>query len=153
MNKKILTREGLEILKKELEILKTVERQKIAQRIQTAKELGDLSENAEYSEAKEQQALNENRVAEIEDVIKNSEVVESSNVKSSKVTVGSTITVNNGKEDRVLIIVGSNEADPISGKISNESPLAVSFMGGKVGDRVTVTTPKGTIEYEIREIN
>lgn len=152
MSKKILTKEGLDKLQKELEYLKTVERQKIAQRIQTAKELGDLSENAEYSEAKEQQALNESRVAEIEDMIKNSEVVDSSKAGSGKVTIGSTITVNNGKEDRVLIIVGSNEADPLSGKISNESPLAVSFMGGRVGDKVTVTTPKGTIEYEIKEI-
>lgn len=152
MSKKILTKEGLDKLQKELEHLKTVERQKVAQRIQTAKELGDLSENAEYSEAKEQQALNESRVAEIEDIIKNSEVVDSSKASSGKVTIGSTITVNNGREDRVLIIVGSNEADPLVGKISNESPLAVSFMGGKVGDKVTVTTPKGTIEYEIKEI-
>ena len=74
MSRKILTKEGLDKLQKELEILKTVERQKVAERIQTAKELGDLSENAEYSEAKEQQALNENRVAEIEDIIKNSEI-------------------------------------------------------------------------------
>jgi transcription elongation factor GreA len=152
MTKRILTREGLEKLQNELELLKTVERQKIAQRIQTAKDLGDLSENAEYSEAKEQQALNENRVAEIEDIIKNSEIVDSSKARQGKVSVGSTITVNNGKEDRVLEIVGSNEADPLSGKISNESPLAMSFMGRKVGEKVEVTTPKGTIEYEIKDI-
>lgn len=152
MTKRILTREGLEKLQHELELLKTVERQKIAQRIQTAKDLGDLSENAEYSEAKEQQALNENRVAEIEDIIKNSEIVDSSKARQGKVSIGSTITVNNGREDRVLEIVGSNEADPLSGKISNESPLATSFMGRKVGEKVEVTTPKGTIKYEIRDI-
>jgi transcription elongation factor GreA len=152
MSKKILTREGLNKLQKELDILKTVERQKIAERIQTAKELGDLSENAEYSEAKEQQALNENRVAEIEDVIKNSEVVDGTGTGSETITIGSTITVNNGKEDRIYVIVGSNEADPLDGKISNESPLAISFMGRKVGEKVSVTTPKGTIEYKIKEV-
>ncbi len=153
MTKKILTKEGLEKLQNELEILKTVERQKIAQRIQTAKELGDLSENAEYSEAKEQQALNETRVAEIEDIIKNSEVVDSSKATSmDKVTIGSTIIVNNGKEDKTFTIVGSNEADPLNGKISNESPLAISFIGKKVGDKALVTTPKGTIEYKIKNI-
>jgi transcription elongation factor GreA len=152
MTKRILTREGLEMLQKELETLKTVERQKIAQRIQTAKELGDLSENAEYSEAKEQQALNENRVAEIEDIIKNSEVIDSSKTKQDKISIGSTVTVNNGKEDRVLIIVGSNEADPLVGKISNESPLAMSFMGRKVGDKVSVSTPRGDMEYEIKDV-
>lgn len=140
------------MLQKELETLKTVERQKIAQRIQTAKELGDLSENAEYSEAKEQQALNENRVAEIEDIIKNSEVIDSSKTKQDKISIGSTVTVNNGKEDRVLIIVGSNEADPLVGKISNESPLAMSFMGRKVGDKVSVSTPRGDMEYEIKDV-
>lgn len=153
MTKKILTKEGLEKLQNELEILKTVERQKIAQRIQTAKELGDLSENAEYSEAKEQQALNETRVAEIEDIIKNSEIVDSSKANSmDKVTIGSTIIVNNGKEDKTFTIVGSNEADPLNGKISNESPLAISFIGKKVGDKALVTTPKGTIEYKIKNI-
>lgn len=153
MSKKILTREGLDKLQKELDHLKTVERQKVAQRIQTAKELGDLSENAEYSEAKEQQALNESRVAEIEDVIKNSEVVDGGGGSGSgKVSIGSTITVNNGKEDRIYIIVGSNEADPLEGKISNESPLATSFMGRKVGEKVSVTTPRGTIEYEIKKV-
>lgn len=151
MSKKILTKEGLDKLLKELEYLKTVERQKVAQRIQTAKELGDLSENAEYSEAKEQQALNENRVAEIEEIIKSSEVVDSK-AGSDKVSIGSTIMVNNGKEDRVFYIVGSNEADPLAGKISNESPLALSFMGRKVGDKVSVTTPRGDILYEIKEV-
>jgi transcription elongation factor GreA len=153
MTKRILTKEGLKKLQEELDILKTVERQKVAQRIQTAKELGDLSENAEYSEAKEQQALNETRVSEIEDIIKNSEVIDGSKVTgSSKVSVGCTITVNNGKEDKKFTIVGSNEADPLAGKISNESPMAISFMGRKVGEKVSVSTPKGDTEYEIKDI-
>ncbi len=152
MTKRILTKEGLEKLQNELDILKTIERQKIAERIQTAKELGDLSENAEYSEAKEQQALNESRVAEIEEIIKNSEVVDSSKATCSKVGIGCTITAHNGKADREFTIVGSNEADPLSGKISNESPMAAAFMGKKIGDKVSVSAPKGTIEYEIRDI-
>jgi len=152
MTKRILTKEGLEKLQKELEILKTIERQKVAQRIQTAKELGDLSENAEYSEAKEQQALNETRVAEIEDTIKNSEIVDSSKVGANKVGVGSTITVKGDGRKKTYIIVGSNEADPLEGKISNESPMAASFLGHKVGDKASVSTPKGDIEYEILEI-
>lgn len=152
MTKRILTKEGLRKLQEELDILKTAERQKIAQRIQTAKELGDLSENAEYSEAKEQQALNESRIAEIEDTIKNSEVVDGSKAGMGTVAIGSTITVNNGKENRIFVIVGSNEADPLVGKISNESPLAISFMGRRVGEKVSVSTPKGDIEYEIKDI-
>lgn len=140
------------MLQSELDTLKTIERQKIAERIQTAKELGDLSENAEYSEAKEQQALNETRVAEIEDIIKNSEIVDSKKTTCSSVAIGCTITAHNGKEERQFTIVGSNEADPLSGKISNESPLAAAFLGKKIGERVSVSAPKGTIEYEIKDI-
>lgn len=151
MAKRILTKEGLEKLRKELDILKTVERQKIAQRIQTAKDLGDLSENAEYSEAKEQQALNETRIAEIEDTIKNSEVVKTTS-NGGTVSIGSTITVHNGSQERVFIIVGSNEADPTQGKISNESPLAISFLGKKMGDKISVSTPRGDMEYLIKDV-
>lgn len=152
MVKRILTKEGLEKLKKELDILKTTERQKIAQRIQTAKDLGDLSENAEYSEAKEQQALNETRVAEIEDTIKNSVIIENAGSKTDKVNIGSKITVSGGGKERVFIIVGSNEADPTEGKISNESPLATSFLGRKMGEKISVSTPRGKMEYLIKNI-
>jgi transcription elongation factor GreA len=152
MVKRILTKEGLEKLKKELDILKTTERQKVAQRIQTAKDLGDLSENAEYSEAKEQQALNETRVAEIEDTIKNSIIIENAGSKTGTVSIGSTITVSSDGKERVFIIVGSNEADPTEGKISNESPLATSFLGRKLGEKISVSTPRGKTEYLIKDI-
>lgn len=152
MVKRILTKEGLEKLKKELDILKTTERQKVAQRIQTAKDLGDLSENAEYSEAKEQQALNETRVAEIEDTIKNSIIIENAGSKTGTVSIGSTITVSSDGKERVFIIVGSNEADPAEGKISNESPLATSFLGRKLGEKISVSTPRGNTEYLIKDI-
>lgn len=149
MSKKILTPDGLKKLQDELKELKTVERKKIADRIQTAKDLGDLSENAEYSEAKEQQALNENRIAEIEATIKNSEVVSGKPGEGGKVTIGSTIKVKAGDKERTFEIVGSNEADPGSGKISHESPLAASFLGRKSGDKVEVKTPRGAVEYVI----
>ncbi len=152
MTKQFITMEGLEKLKEELSYLKITKRQDIAKRIQAAKELGDLSENAEYSEAKEQQALNEVKIAEMEETLKNAEMIDDRHSKSDLVQIGSTIKVKNGKAERVLTIVGSNEADPSEGKISNESPLAMSFLGHKAGDNIEVETPKGKVEYEIVEV-
>ncbi|MEA1936642.1 MAG: transcription elongation factor GreA [Patescibacteria group bacterium] len=152
MVKQFITAEGLEKLKEELSYLKITKRQEIAKRIQVAKELGDLSENAEYSEAKEQQALNETKIAEMEKTLKNAEMIDDRHSRSNLVQIGSTIKVKNGKAERVLTIVGSNEADPAEGKISNESPLAISFLGHKAGDSVKVETPKGEVEYEIVEV-
>lgn len=153
MAKQFITKEGLEKLKEELNYLKTQKRQEIARRIQAAKDLGDLSENAEYSEAKEQQSLNEAKVIEIEETVKNAETIDDRHVGSGVVNIGSTITVKNGKSERTLTIVGSNEANPYDGKISNESPLAISFLGHKVGDRVEVEAPKGKIIYSIVDIS
>jgi len=152
MTKQFITAEGLEKLKEELNYLKLTKRQEIARRIQTAKELGDLSENAEYSEAKEQQALNETKIAEMEETLKNAEMIDDRHTGSDIVQIGSTIKVKNGKSERVLTIVGSSEADPAEGKISNESPLAMSFLGHKTDDNVEVETPKGKVEYNIMEI-
>ncbi len=152
MAKQFITEEGLEKLKEELNYLKTEKRQEISRRIQAAKELGDLSENAEYSEAKEQQALNEGKVAEIEETIKNAQTI-NNNRKSSVVNVGSTITVKNGGGERTFTIVGSNEANPSEGKISNETPLAISFLGHKANDKIKVETPKGKVEYKIMSIS
>ncbi len=153
MTKQFITKEGLEKLKEELNYLKTAKRQEIARRIQDAKELGDLSENAEYSEAKEQQALNETKVAEIEETIKNAKTIDDRHAESNVVNIGSTIKVKNGKSVRTLTIVGSNEANPLEGKISNESPLARSFLGHKVDDKIEVDTPKGKVIYSILNIS
>ncbi|MCK5466548.1 transcription elongation factor GreA [Candidatus Parcubacteria bacterium] len=153
MAKKFITIDGLEKLKEELNYLKTLKRQEISKRIQNAKELGDLSENAEYSEAKEQQALNESRIAELEETFKNAETIDDRHSKSNVVNIGSTIKVKNGKIERTLTIVGSNEADPSEGRISNESPLAMSFLGHKVNDKVEVETPKGKMTYLILNIS
>ena len=152
MTKQFITAEGLEKLKEELSYLKVTKRQDIAKRIQAAKELGDLSENAEYSEAKEQQALNEVKIAEMEETLKNAEMIDNRHSGSDVVQIGSTIKVKNGKAERVLTIVGSNEADPSEGKISNESPLAMSFLGHKADDNIEVETPKGKVEYKIIEV-
>jgi len=153
MAKKFITIDGLEKLKKELDCLKTSKRQEISKRIQDAKELGDLSENAEYSEAKEQQALNESRIAELEETFKNAETIDDRHSRSDVVNIGSTIKVKNGEVERTLTIVGSNEADPSEGRISNESPLAMSFLGHKVNDKVEVETPKGKTSYLILNIS
>ncbi len=153
MAKQFITKEGLEKLKEELNFLKTEKRQEISRRIQAAKELGDLSENAEYSEAKEQQALNEGKIAEVEETIKNAQTIDNRHSKSKLVNVGSTITVKNGNGERTFTIVGSNEANPSEGKISNETPLAISFLGHKANDKIKVETPKGKAEYRILNIS
>ena len=137
-------------LKDELEYLKTTKRREIADRIQKAKEMGDLSENAEYSEAKDAQAFNDGRIAELTQMLKNLTVVK--NGGKSVVGMGSVVTVKANDKERVYTIVSFNEADPINGKISNESPIGKAFIDRKKGDIVTVSTPKGSTEYEILKI-
>lgn len=147
-----LSQEGLERLKQESKELKTAKRQEIAKRLQDAKELGDLSENAEYIEAKEAQSMNETRIAELEEIIKNAVVIETPQ-KRDTVEIGLTIEVksaDNGIER--FTIVGSEEARPAEGKISNESPLGRSFLGKKLGDEVEIKTPKGIAKYKIIKI-
>ena len=107
----------------------------------------------EYSEAKEQQALNESRIAELEETFKNAETIDDRHSRSNIVNIGSTIKVKCGKIERKLTIVGSNEADPSEGRISNESPLATSFLGHKVNDNVKVETPRGKTSYLILSIS
>ena len=152
MNKQFVTAEGLEKLKSELEELKTAKRQEISKRIQSAKELGDLSENAEYSEAKEEQVFNETRITELEETIKNITTIDNRHLDSNVVQIGSTIIVKSGGKTKEFTIVGSSEASPAEGKISNESPLAISFLNHKVNDKVEVETPRGKVNYEIVEI-
>ncbi|MCE9586209.1 transcription elongation factor GreA [Candidatus Uhrbacteria bacterium] len=143
--------EFLTKLKAELKDLKTVKRRELANRIEAAKSLGDLSENAEYHEAKDALGFVEGRILEIEDLLKNAVVVEQEE-NASNVRVGTTVTVSvNGKE-KSFTIVGSNEADPLAGKISNESPIGRTLLGAKVGDHVEVETPAGTAVYEVLRI-
>ena len=151
MNDQIISPEGYDKLKDELNLLSTVRRKEIAERIERAKELGDLSENAEYSEAKDAQALNEGRILELINVLKNVTVVQNGH-SHGEVNMGSKVTVQTGDQEKQYTIVSFNEADPLSGKISNESPLGVAFLSKHQGDSVTVETPKGVMKYKIIKI-
>lgn len=151
MSDQIISQDGYNKLKEELNFLSTVKRREIADRIEAAKELGDLSENAEYADAKEAQAFNEGRVAEISNLLKNLKVV--ANNDTDLVGMGSKIMVENEGKKREFEIVSFNEADPLAGKISNESPLGLSFLDKKAGDTVSVNTPKGVMIYKILSIN
>jgi transcription elongation factor GreA len=151
MQKQYLTQERLEELKAELESLKTTKRMEIAQRLKQAKEYGDLSENSEYAEAREEQANVEGRIFELEELLKNVEII-TKHSGGSTVDVGSTIVVKKGDKTATYSIVGSYEANPLEGKISDESPLGKAFLGKKIGEHVNVTTPGGTAKYEILKI-
>jgi len=144
--------EGLEKLRKELENLKTTKRREIAERLEVAKALGDLSENAEYQEAKEAQSLNEAQILELEETLRNIVVIRKP-TNLSTVQVGATVDVESDHGKEAFTIVGSEEADPAKGMISNESPLGRSFLGKKVDDSVEVKTPAGVVNYKIQKIS
>jgi transcription elongation factor GreA len=148
----IITQDGYDKLERELQYLSTIKRREIADRIERAKELGDLSENAEYSEAKDAQALNEGRIIELTNILKNVTVVDSQSAGDT-IAMGSTVTVKCDGKEKVYTIVSFNEADPLTGKISNESPIGVAFLGRKKGDTVEVETPRGTMSYKITKVS
>ena len=151
----ILTSEGLEKLEKELEYLKTVKRQEVAAEIKVALGYGDLSENSEYDEAKNKQAQMEIRIVEIETMLKNAKVIDETEISTDTVSLGCTVTVFDIEFDEEIKynIVGSTEADPSNGKISDESPVGSALLGKKVGDVVEVPAPVGSIELKVVEIN
>ncbi|OHA08742.1 MAG: transcription elongation factor GreA [Candidatus Sungbacteria bacterium RIFCSPLOWO2_01_FULL_59_16] len=143
--------EGLERLKRELEEFKTARRREIAERLEAAKALGDLSENAEYQEAKEAQSLNEARIQELEEMLRDVVLIKKpSNART--VQIGATIEVESGRGRETFTIVGSEEADPLAGRISNESPMGRAFLGRSVGDTVDIKTPGGNDAYKVRKI-
>jgi transcription elongation factor GreA len=145
-----LTLEKKTLLEDELQQLKTVRRKEIADALEYAKSLGDLSENAEYHQAREDQANCEDRINHIEQILKNAVIMETGPA-AGVAHVGSTVTVlkKGTKEEKTFAIVGSEEADSISGKISNESPLGQALLGKKKGDKITVHAPKGEMEYTV----
>jgi transcription elongation factor GreA len=149
----LLTAQGLADLKVELIDLKDVKRKEVAKKIQVAIEYGDLSENAEYDEAKNEQALIESRIVQIDHMIKKAQIIKDDK-KSNTVKIGCTIVVTSDKSEgeAEYNIVGSVEADPLKGKISNESPVGKTLLGKKKGDAVNVKTPSGVIVYTIKEI-
>lgn len=142
-----VSEEGLQNLKEELEKRRKVTRVDIAARIGAAKELGDLSENFEYHVAKEDQAQNEERIVELEDMIRNAKIVEKKS--GGEIGLGSTFTAKQNGNERVFQLVGATEADPLSGKISNDSPIGMAFLGKGKGDEVDVQVPSGTVTYKI----
>ena len=141
-----ITAEGKTELEAELEQLKA-RRGDIADKIAEARDYGDLSENAEYDAAREEQGLVESRIAEIEDILMNAELIKGGS--KTKVGLGSTVELKTGKKTVSYTVVGPVEANPLEGKISNESPIGEALFGKKVGDTATITTPKGDVTYEI----
>lgn len=152
--KTILTYAGLKALEDELEHLKVVKRKEVAGKIKEAREQGDLSENAEYDAAKDEQRDIEARIEELEKLLKNVEVVVEEEVDLKKINIGCTVLVYDKEFDEEIEfkIVGSTEANSLQGKISNESPVGKALMGKKVGNKVKVETPAGTVEYKILKI-
>lgn len=144
-----ITEEGKQELENELAELKS-RRGDIADKIADARDFGDLSENAEYDSAREEQGLVESRIADIEDIILNAEIIKGGS--KTKVSLGSKVELKLGAKTFHYAIVGPVEADPLEGKISNESPIGLALMGKKVGDTATITTPKGDATYEIVKI-
>ena len=149
-NNKFITPTGKQKLEEELTLLKN-RRVLVAQKIKDAKELGDLSENAEYHAAKEEQGFVESRIADIQAILKSATMVKPTASKT-KVTVGSRIRVASRNGTQEFEIVGSNEANPDSGKISAESPLGSAFLNAKKGDEIEVLVPSGRITFKIEDI-
>lgn len=145
-----ITEAGKKELELELVGLKD-QRGGIADKIADARDFGDLSENAEYDSAREAQGLLESRIAEIEDILLNADIIKAG--KKSNVALGSTVELKTGNKTVTYSVVGPVEANPIEGKVSNESPIGEALMGKKVGDDVTIKTPKGSIAYEIISIS
>ncbi|KOO47021.1 transcription elongation factor GreA [Priestia koreensis] len=146
-----MTKEGKEKLEQELEYLKSVKRKEVVERIKTARGFGDLSENSEYDAAKDEQAFVEARIATLENMIRNAKIIEEDAANSSVVSLGKSVTfveLPDGDEE-TYTIVGSAEADPFEGKISNDSPIAKSLMGKQIGDEVVVQTPGGEMSVKI----
>lgn len=145
-----ITAEGKKELELELESLKS-RRSGVIEKIAEARDFGDLSENAEYEVAREEQGLIETRIDEIENILQNTEIIKNSG--KSKIVLGSKVGLKTAKNQVVYTIVGPVEADPLEGRISNESPIGIALFGKKVGDTAFITTPKGNVTYEIASIS
>lgn len=146
-----LSAEALEEMKRELDHRTKNERKEIAEKILHAKEMGDLSENFEYQTAKEEQALNETRILELEAHIHDVVIVEQTRGGES-IALGCTFVVETEGQKKTFTLVGSNEANPLEGKISNESPVGQAFLGRRAGEEVEYQTPSGVARYRILEI-
>lgn len=150
-----LSAERLQELQEEMTYLKTVREKEVAELIKEARSFGDLSENSEYDEAKNEQARVEARIVELEGMLKNYTIIDESSIDKTKVHLGSKVKVLDVefKEETVYTIVGSAEANPMEGKISNDSPVGKALIGAKKGQTVTADTPAGELKFKILEIS
>jgi transcription elongation factor GreA len=146
-----LTKEGLEKLKGELDVLINEKRPEIVKRIKEAREMGDISENAMYDAARQEQSFAEGRIAELEDILKTAKISEISSV--DEIGIGNKVKVHIEGSEEEFHIVGAPEANPAEGKISHESPLGVAMMGRKIGDKIDVEAPIGKLTYKVLHIS
>lgn len=148
-----MTLEGKKKLEEELEDLKTNKRAEVIKRIKIARSFGDLSENSEYESAKDEQSFVEGRIKEIDNMLNHAEIIDNENVDADEVSVGKSVTFQEDDDDpETYQIVGAAEADPLNGKISNESPIAQGLVGHKKGEKVTVITPGGEMTVTIIDV-
>jgi len=150
----ILTPEGYEKLKQEIEVLSTEKRREVADRIRTAREFGDITENAEYDDAKNEQAMLEHKIAQLEERLLNARLIEKRDVDLSVVSIGAKVKLRDvdAKRTDEYFIVGSAEANPAELKLSNESPVGKAIIGKKKGETVEVSAPRGSLKYKILDI-
>jgi transcription elongation factor GreA len=150
----ILTPEGHEKLKEEIEHLSTVKRREVAERIKQAREFGDIAENSEYDDAKNEQAMLEHRIATLQERLKHSRVIQKKEITTDVVSVGTRVRLRDvdAKETIEYTIVGSAEANPAEQKLSNESPVGKAIMGHKKGETVEVAAPRGSLKFKIMDI-
>ena len=151
----VLTYEGLKHLEEELHELKTVKRKVVAEKIKEARGQGDLSENAEYDAAKDEQAEIEARIVTIEKMLRNAEVIDEEGINTDTIVIGGRVSLYDAEFDETVqyTIVGSAEADPVRGRISNESPLGMALLGRRKDDVVEVDAPDGVIAYKVMSVN
>ncbi len=150
----VLTEEGYNMLKEEIEHLSTVKRREVAERIKEAREFGDISENSEYDDAKNEQAQLEARILQLEQQLRNARVVDAEHVSTESVSIGARVTLKDlaTRKNTEFALVGSAEADPRNNRLSSESPLGKAVIGKKKGDKLTVSTPRGALEYQVMKI-
>ena len=150
-----MTADGKEKLEKELEDLRLKRRPEVIKRIKIARSYGDLSENSEYESAKDEQAFVEGRISQIENMLQYAVIIDNDDVAADEVSMGRSVTFKElpDEEPETYMIVGESESDPLSGKISNESPMAKGLLGHKVGEKVDIEIPSGVMHVEILEVN
>ena len=154
MKEVILTPEGYEKLKQEIEHLSSNKRREVADRIRIAREFGDIAENAEYDDAKNEQALLEHRIATLEERLRNAKVIDKKQIAKDVVSIGSHVKLRDVDAKRTVEyhIVGSAEANPAENKLSNESPVGKAIIGHKKGETIEVSAPRGSLKFKILEI-